>query len=174
MVDITPRYLSPTEFKSVFQKHLLRSHEIPSNCGVSFPLPTNRWSEPGYIVMCSPIAPPRGDIPPRQGAPESWGVFAAQGGRLLLFARTKVFPFTSDDILEVELTPLSKSIGEIQAGFARLEQILEMLTPLYFRNEHADSAFRTAFVKTFESVISPVLIPQYRKLAPDFFAWLET
>src|SRR5262245_1516343 len=87
-----PNWLNYTTIMKRQKTPALRQTEIPVEHYVSLPLPTKRWAEPGYAFFASPARRVAGQ-PMIQDAPDRWGVLAAHGGRLMVYALCEAISF---------------------------------------------------------------------------------
>lgn len=150
-----------------------RESEMPVDHGVSLGLPTCRWSNPGYAFFASP-ALRRPGSPVEQQPPDRWWVLEARTGRLLIYALTAAFSFASGAAWGPVILPTtSRSVQDAMAEQARIAEFFDRLTPVFFRGESGDPAWRQGLSTTLSQLIPEPLKPQYEALAPDFFAWLN-
>jgi len=147
--------------------------DVPIESAVSLPLPTNRWSIPGYAVFAGPALRIPGEAP-IQAAPDRWWVYGARGGHLLIYALQAVQSFVPGELFsDVTLNNSSRTIDEMREDLAVLDRLMDGLVPAFFAGAAGELDRRRAVSETLSLVIPSQLTPRYRALVPDFFAWLE-
>jgi hypothetical protein len=167
------RWLSLTEIRERLKTHSLLRAEVPIEHYISIPLPTKRWAGPAYACFASPASRRPGQ-PVVQGAPDRWWVMSAHGGSLIIYALWDVFPYAEvAGWTTVTLPPVTRSIAEQQQDMASIELLMNTLAPAFFGGESSDTRTRKALLEALAAHLPEPLLPQYRALAPDFFAWLE-
>ncbi len=167
-------YLSYTKIQELLKSSALRRSEVPVEHAISLPLPTLRTGQPGYAFFAAP-AVRRPGTPAQQGAPDRWWISDAENNQTLLFAHCRVYSFTHDrDFQTEELPPPNRGIAELRGALQELNQQMNEITPLFFGGTPADTDRRRAVAEVLLSLLPEPLQPQYRALAPDFFAWLES
>jgi hypothetical protein len=153
--------------------HVLRVSEVPTDHAVSLGLPTRRWLGAGYAFFASPALRRPAD-PIEQHPPDRWWVLDAHTGHLLVYALSGVLPFADGQKWDmVRLPRTNLSMDQQRAAYARLSEQLDRLAPLFFKGENAAAAERKALADALAAAIPAPVLPQYRALVPDFFAWLE-
>jgi hypothetical protein len=166
-------YLS---YKEVMKRHhtaTLRQAEIPIEHAVSLPMPTKRWLGPAYTFFASPALRRPGQ-PMEQGVPDRWWVIDAHGGHLIIYTLWRVMAYAQGvSWTTVTLPRVTQSIAEQQAKVETVELLMETLVPAFFANEQGEASTRKALLEVLQTYIPAPLLPQYRALTPDFFAWLE-
>jgi hypothetical protein len=174
MSEKQPKWLTLTEARDRLRTHPLRLAEVPVEHAISFPLPTRRWGGPGYAFFASPVRRQPGAAPVHS-PPQSWWVLDARGGRVLVYARMKALAFAdgAGDWEPATLSPVTVPMAELRQAMVDLEQTLSGLAPAFFADEPGDAVARQKVQAGLGRLIPEVLLPQYRALAPDFFAWLE-
>jgi hypothetical protein len=173
MAETQLRYLTFKEVRERLKTHALRVTEIPVEHAISLPLPTKRWGGPGYALFASPALRRPGQ-PLEQGAPDRWWVIDAFTGRLLVYAMAKAIPIDEKSALTtVSIPPLAGSVEEARRGATRVEELLDRLSPDFFRGEAGDQTARGELKQALGTALPPALQLQHRALVPDFFAWLE-
>ncbi len=163
--------LTFTEARQRLRTHPLRLAEIPQEFAVSLPLPTRRWREPAYAVFAGPAIRRPGQ-PTEHDPPDRWWVMAAQSGHTLIYALTRVQHFCDTPCGRVAVSPQG-TLVEVQQALERAAASLDRLAPLFFVGEPGGADDRRALYQALASLVPPPLLPQYRALTPDFFAWLE-
>lgn len=153
--------------------HPLRMSEIPVEHAVSLPVPTKRWGGPAYAFFASPSLRRPGQ-PVQQGAPDRWWVVSAFGGGVVIYALWKAVPFAESIGWESTTLPaVGATIAELKQALSHIEGLMNALAPAFFAGEGGDAGARKSLSRALASFIPEPLKPQYRALAPDFFAWLE-
>lgn len=166
-------HMSYKDMRKRQQTSMLRQAEIPIEHAVSLPMPTKRWLGPAYASFASPALRKPGQ-PMEQGAPDRWWVVDAHGGRLIIYTLWKAVAYAPEvSWTTVTLPPATQSIAEQQAGIEAIELLMDTLVPAFFTNEEGPASTRKALLEALQTYIPAPLLPQYRALTPDFFAWLE-
>jgi hypothetical protein len=153
--------------------HPLRQTEVPVEHAVSLPLPTRRWIGPGFAFFAAPAsrAP---DQPTVQGAPDRWWVVDAQGGALIVYALYAAIPFAPGvSWAECALPSVTHSLDDQRKALQNIEARMDAVAPDFFAGRSSDLTLRRALADALRAHLPTPLQPQYRALAPDFFAWLE-
>jgi hypothetical protein len=165
--------LTYSELRERQKSSVLMRTEVPIEHAVSLPLPTLQWAEPAYAYFAAPaLRTP--DAPMQQSAPDRWWVLAAHGGRLMIYALSKSIPFPGTTTFEpVTLPRMAMSRDELRQSLKTMEDLLDGLAPQFFAAEPGDEAMRRNLSAMLAEMLPKPLQPQYRALAPDFFAWLE-
>lgn len=173
MVPNAPRQLTLQEVRERLKTHWLRQAEIPVEHVVSLPLPTRRWGRPAYAFFASPAVRLPGQ-PLEQGAPDRWACLEAQGGQILVYARSAIVPFAGErEWPTVTVPPVSGSLAALKARLASIESLAEALIPAFFAGESGAPDARQALLQELTGHIAAPLLPQHEALAPDFFSWLR-
>jgi hypothetical protein len=173
MNPVQKHLMSYSELRERQKSNVLMRSEVPIEHAVSLPLPTLKWGEPAYAFFAAPaLRTP--DAPMQQAAPDRWWVLTAHGGRLMIYALAKSIPFPADEVFEsVTLPRLSMSRDELRQSLKTMEELLDGLTPQFFAQQAGDEVMRKNLSAMLSEMLPQPLQPQYRALAPDFFAWLE-
>ena len=173
MNTVETKWLSYSDIRQRQRNSPLRQAEIPVEHAVSLPMPTLRFGIPVYAGFASP-AQRQPQQPMRQGAPDRWWAVDARSGHLLLYANVTIVTIAPDAHWEtVTLPPVECSVGELRQGLAQIEEKMNGLVPVFFAGQAGDKADREALATALLKILPDPLIPQYRAVAPDFFAWLE-
>jgi hypothetical protein len=171
-MDIPPTdWLSYRQVLAWSLDHPLRLSEIPVEHAISTPLPTLRYGIPAYIQMAAPAVRAPGQ-PTRQGEPDRWWLFAAQGGRLLAYALITIVP-AGDGLSgpESDATPPIDSVSKLREVLDTFSTAMESAVGSFFAGHPALNGAQ--LLQLFEAMTPAALVAQYRVLAPDFFAWLD-
>jgi hypothetical protein len=152
------------------RKHPLRLSEIPVEHAISLPLPTMTFGGHDYVQFAAPAVREPGQ-PTRQGAPDRWWAFEAQGGRLRFYALVAARPFGHGFSESIVSSPV-KTMDELRAGHAEFEAAMEGVARDFFAGAPRDAAKRETLAAALRIVIPPDILPQYQAAAPDFFTWL--
>ena len=64
-------------------------------------------------------------------------------------------------------------ISEMTQTLSDIKSMINELAPAFFASEPGAANTRELLAQTLNHYLPQPLIPQYRALAPDFFAWLE-
>lgn len=174
MSEQAPNWISLAEARERMRTHPLRLAEVPIEHAVSMPLPTRRFGLPGFAFFAAAALRQPGK-PVHQQPPDRWWVVDAAGGRVLVYALTRVAPFAEGAAWAAcELPPVGGTLSELRQRQAEAEKALAPLAAAFFAGAAADAAERRAGLAHLLGLLPPPLLPQYRALAPDFFAWLES
>ncbi len=153
-----------------------RMAEIPIEHSISLGLPTLRWGRPAYAFFAGP-ALKRPNQPVRQGAPDRWWAVDPRSEHLLAYALVAVLPFAVDgagaDMGTVTLPPPDATIEQMRERLATIESMMDALASQFFNGESASGSARSALAELLTAHIPAPLLPPYRALTPDFWAWLE-
>ncbi|HLJ57630.1 MAG TPA: hypothetical protein VKT77_21525 [Chthonomonadaceae bacterium] len=167
------KWLSYTEVRQRQRNSPLRQAEIPVEYAVSLPLPTRRFGAAVYASFASP-AQRQPHQPMRQGGPDRWWAVDARTGHLALYAQTTVVPIAGSTQWDtVTLPAVESTVDELRQGIARIEEKMNALAPAFFGGEAGDKAGRNELLAALEKILPAPILPQYRAIAPDLFAWLE-
>jgi hypothetical protein len=173
MDPTTTRWLTYAELLRRQSVHALRESDIPPDYAFSLGLPTRRWLGPGFAFFASPAIRRPGE-PIVQKPADRWWVLDARTGHLIVYALNGAVPFhEGPGWEEVHLPPTSASLEEQRASHTRVASILDRLIPFFFRGAAIPQEERQTLRQALAGVIPGPLMPQYRALVPDFFAWLE-
>ncbi|HEX5416281.1 MAG TPA: hypothetical protein VFZ25_11485 [Chloroflexota bacterium] len=166
-------YLSYAEARRRLKTMAIVISDVPTEAAVSLPIPTKRYTLPGYAVFAAPAVRIPGQ-PPVQGAPDRWWVLNARGGHLVLYGLTAVLPFAPGETFgDVTLPNPNRPIDELRDDLAVLDRVMSGVVNEFFAGAAGEADRRRAVSETLALVIPAVLAPRYRALAPDFFSWLE-
>jgi hypothetical protein len=168
------RVISYKQFCAEERKHPLRQYEIPVSHSISLAIPTLRLGIPGYARFASPAerAP---DKPLRQYPPDRWWVFSAVDSHLLLYVQCASFPMGPDCTFDVVTLEENESpMSTVRERLEEIEALMDEVAPAFFRAEPGAPALRSRLLHLLHQHLSEALLPQYRVLAPDFFAWLKS
>lgn len=166
--------LSYSDIRNIQRTHTLIKSQVPVEHAVSLPIPTKRAGRIGYAYFAAPAARRPGQ-PVRQGAPDRWWIFDAHGSAsVLIYALCQAQPFSSDNWEAVTLPPIAGTLTDLKAALADFEAQMNALVPAFFADEAGDATAKGNLSAALKTVLSEPLQPQYRALAPDFFAWLES
>jgi len=162
-----------SEVRDCMRRHPLRQTEVPIEHAVSLPLPTRRLGANGYAFFAAPATRQPGE-PVRQGAPDRWWVLSAASGRLLLYALTSATPFAEEAWTPQTLPLISASVADLQKSLHEAEELMDAVASDFFEGNAGDYATRQKTLAKIEEIVPAPLLPQYRGLTPDFFAWLQS
>jgi hypothetical protein len=155
------------EIRLVIQSHVPVEHEI------SLPLPTKRFQVPGYACFASPALRSPGQ-PLEVDAPDRWWTVDARSGLLVNYSLCLAIPFTSKPLNSLIVPATSDPIQTLQQRLHDLGSQIESQAPAFFDGQERPPAERAVLLGLLQAAISPVLLPEYQELVPDFFAWLTT
>lgn len=161
-----------SEIRERMRAHPLRQAEIPIEHAISLAMPTRRFGVPGYVYFASPATRSVGD-PVRQSPPDRWWVLSAQTGGLLIYALWEVQPFAEQEWSVSELPPVLFSVVELRQSLEKIEQLLDQVVADFFAGQAGNRAALHTLSALLSANLPAPLLPQYRTLAPDFFAWLD-
>ena len=173
-MSVTPtRWLRLSEVRQRLQNSYLRTSEIPIEHHVALPLPTRRWAGPGYAAFANPALRVPGQ-PTEMAAPDRWWVVSARGGGLVIYALAEALPFAEGIAPGPFAVPApNRSLAELAQDLETIVELVDTLAPVFFDGQAADPRTRRALAEALTSHFAPPLLPLYRALVPDFFAWLE-
>jgi len=165
--------LTFAEVRTRLRAHRLQLTEVPVEHYLSLPLPTRRLGPAGYASFAGPVRrAPDGSV--RQGAPDRWWVVEAVSGRFLLYTLYAAHPFGPEAGWEtVGLPPTGLTVTDLRQALREVEERIDGLATAFFSGAPGDAGQRQALLAALRKQVSAPLLPQYRALAPDFFAWLE-
>lgn len=173
MAEAQTKQLTYSEIVKRMMAHPLRQSEVPIEHSISLPLPTKRWGAPAYAFFASPAVRIRGE-PMQQESPDRWWLISPYGGRVILYALWSALPFAENaGWSDVTIPPATGSIKEDEEMLANIRLLMDSLAPEFFAGHARDASSRKALSDSLAAHIEAPLMPQYRALAPDFFAWLE-
>jgi len=145
---------------------------------ISFPVPTRRWGRPVWAVFCAPSSARPGVS--TVGLPDRWWALDAATGALAAYAFEDIVPVLAAAAGSVAhengiitLKGGGRSLAEVKSALARLENALGLVSEFFFDGRSAPASSRAEALAALKDTISPELMPFYRALASDFFAWLE-
>lgn len=164
---------SYTEFIKHEQKHKIHESEISLQHYVSLPIPWVKDSHPYYILFAAPALRKPGQ-PMQVGSTDRWWMMDAKNCDLVVYALCSVFPFsgfTAHNPLTIPVSTLS--IQEIRQKQNSFEVLMNDLVPNFFKGLSAEKTTRKAAGELFASLVPNELIWEYRRLAPQFFEWLN-
>lgn len=161
-----------SEIRERIRTHPLRQMEIPVEHAVSLAMPTRRFGAPGYACFASPTTRRVGE-PVRQSPPDRWWVLSAQTGHLLIYALVEVQPFAEPEWTACELPPVLLSVAELRQALEKIEQLLDQVVPEFFAGHAGDRTTHRSLSDLLAVHLPAPILPQYRALAADFFAWLD-
>jgi hypothetical protein len=165
--------LTYSEVRNRQRTHPVRQSEVPVEHAVSLPVPSKRWLGPAYAFFAAPAARAP-DRPQEQGPPDRWWVVDAHGGRLIVYALCAAVPFAPEAAFQaVTLPPVTRTLDELRAALKAIDALMDAAVPAFFAGQPGDPAARKALADALQAHLPQPLQPQYRALAPDFFAWLE-
>ena len=161
-----------------FASHPIRMHEVPISSWTSLPLPTRRWGQGSWAWFRAAQVVRPGQS--RIGDPDCWWAMDAKTGRLLAYAREDAIAVLHQSAAsapakhdQVAATTQATSETEQRDALARLAAAIDRVAEAFFENRWAPASNRQEVVQTLAFVTPREMIPFYRALAPDFFAWLE-
>jgi hypothetical protein len=149
---------------------VLQSH-VPVEHAISWPLPTKRFHVPGYACFASPAIRSPGQ-PLEQAPPDRWWIVDARSGSLVCYSLCSAIPFTSAPFNSLTVPATGQTIQALQQTLNELSSEIQSQAPAFFSGEARPHDERMVLLGLLKSAISPVLLPQYHELVPDFFAWL--
>ncbi len=151
----------------------LRASEIPTEFQVSLPMPTLRSGEPGFAFFANATSS-LFTSPITHSPPDRWWIVNADNGRLALYALVRVQAFAPEIPLDrVTLPPETRTVAQVVADAEAITQQMNGLAPLFFAGEAGDQEARKALLQKLTIHLTAPMLPSYRALTPDFFAWLE-
>jgi len=146
---------------------------VPIEHFKSIPLPTTRWSTPGFVSFAAPCTRRPGQ-PLQLAPPDRWWVMGARSRSLVAYNLVSAVPFTGETIDERVTLPVpDRSMQAILEDFAVLDELVDQILPAFFADQNADATIRQDVLHSLGALIPDEVIGWYRLLAPDFFHWLE-
>lgn len=170
-MEMDARYLTYEEVYEMCQDRRILGDELPVEAIVSLPLPTLRWNQPLFASFASTISGTTQKAL-TQSEPSMWWLIDAHEGQLVLFTSYRFYPFASQvhwETVTIRLLP-TETLEDVRSS---LVGYMDHLASPFFANQPGSLNMRKDLLKHLEVYIHPLLLPQYRALAPDFFAWLE-
>jgi len=153
-----------------------RMAEIPIEHSISLGLPTLRWGCPAYAFFAGPALKRRGQ-PVQQGVPDRWWAVDPRSEHLLAYALVAALPFADEGTAAVWVTvtlPLPDgTVEQLRERLATIDAMMDTLAPRFFAGEPVSASARSALAEILIAHIPAPLLPPYRALTPDFWAWLE-
>jgi hypothetical protein len=163
-----------------FGEHAVRWAEVPVEHSISLPMPTTRWTEPGYAGFASPaLRAPR--QPLRLRAPDRWWVLGARHGELLAYGRTSVTGLggtaepgpAAAEPPTVVVPPATRPVAALLEDLRVLDEAMDQAAGPFFRGEAYDAALRSDLLEIIRAQVrTPAVLAWYEALTPDFFTWL--
>jgi hypothetical protein len=161
------------EIRNINRTFHLRLSEIPVEHVVSLPLPTMRWGIFGYAAFASNITRIPGKVV-EQDPPDRWWVINAYNGKLIIYSLYEAVSFSQDIIRTPVLISRDKlSINELEERLDTIEMLIDVLASDFSAHEAGDPKHRSVLLSALNDYLPKSIVPQYRSLTPDFFAWLE-
>lgn len=160
-----------SEFRKRQHSHFLHQYEIPTNYYISLPMPTRRFGVPAYVFFACPTSIRPGQ-PVNVDKPEMWGAIDAQKGKILLYAQTKVLPFSKQQFEKCIFPKISQSVEDQEALLHSLENVLTEAANLFFHNKAIDANLQVSLKEILGSYLPQIIFPFYQAVSPDFFEWL--
>ncbi|RYX80675.1 hypothetical protein EON83_27580 [bacterium] len=168
------KVLSYSEIRNTQRTHPLQKSLVPVEHTVSLPIPTKRAGHLAYAFFAAPAVRQPGK-PMRQGAPDRWWLLDAHGSAaVIIYALYDVQPFSTESYEVVTLPLVTGTLADLKAALSNLETQMNALTPVFFAGDAGDAGAKKELSTALFAVLPEPLQPQYRALAPDFFAWLES
>jgi hypothetical protein len=159
--------------REAFGSHPVRAAEVPVEHAVSLPLPSLRWTVPGFAVFAGPAVRRPGQ-PPRLGTPDRWWVLDASRAGLVAYNLVTAAPFAADlPPGPVDVAPTVRSLAETREDLRVFDELLDAAVGDFFAGTAADAGLRRALLDTVTAVLPGGTQPWYEALTPDFFAWLK-
>lgn len=178
---MTPQQgFTPAPYEQIrknFVEHAVRHAEVPIEHAISLPIPTLRWSLPGFAGFAGPAVRVPGR-PLRLAPPDRWWALHAEGRHLIGYALIKALPF-SDKLgtNEAIVDRPGRSITDLQEDLQLLTQLMDQAVPPFFAGSKAGSKIDPAIggdlLEVLTAHVTDAVTPWYQRLAPDFFQWLE-
>jgi hypothetical protein len=166
-------FLSYAQIQADAVNHPIRRAEVPVEHAISLPLPTLRWTLPGYACFAGPARRVPGQ-PLRLRAPDRWWVLDARRHALLGYALTTAVPFAADlSPGEVEVTSTGRDVAARREDLKALGELVDVAARRFFAGETGDPVLRSDLIETLTTDHLREAEPWYRALTPDFFAWLD-
>jgi len=176
-IVLEAKYKTYSDARALSGEGIVRS-QVAIGHHVSFPLPTRRFGRPAWAQFSAPSAARPGVS--TVGLPDRWWALDAERGSLAAYAFEDIVPMVkraADSAPHtngvITLKGGGRSLDEVKRALARLEHSLGQVTELFFDGRSAPASNRAEALAALKDTISPELMPFYRALAPDFFAWLE-
>ncbi len=149
------------------------SHVIPEEFAHSIPIPfkIKKTGEMGFKVLFYPVTT-ESQAPSMAASPFVEGIFSLDG------SVPDHCTATTDQKVKIlgRAVPSGLSMVSYYRGKSLLYENLERITPLYFADSSlaaGDIKNISAFVREFKRVSEPALWPDYYRLSPDFWNWIQ-
>jgi hypothetical protein len=173
---MTENLMTYAQARKEFGEHAVRRAEVPVEYTISLPMPTKRWTEPGYAgFACPAIRRPHQPLQLRR--PDRWWLLGARHGELLVYGRTSALPFSvavADSDESVVLPPSTRSVGTVLEDLRVLDETMEQATGPFFAGEPADATLCADLREIIRAQVqAQELLDWYWALTPDFFSWLD-
>jgi hypothetical protein len=168
--------LTPAPYEQIrknFAEHPVRYAEVPVEHAISLPIPTLRWSLPSFAGFAGPAvrAPAR---PLRLAPPDRWWALHAEGRPLIGYNLVSALPF-SDDLGSDEaiVDRAGRSLTDLEEDLQVLNHLMDQAAAPFFAGSEIDAATGSDLLEVLTTHVTVAVVSWYRRLAPDFFQWLE-
>ncbi len=172
-------WLSYAAVRQLTHTHSTRQGEVPTEYFVSLPLPTLRFGLPAYACFASASSrrvPPVGSIESleiTQQRPDRWWLFSARSEQLLQYAQCQLIDFTDRTLPEHITFTDARQLSDVRLAMKTFDHLMEKVVVSFFRQSPVDYSVHHDLQTVLNQLITPVLLPVYESLAPDFFTYLR-
>lgn len=173
MTRPAPAHLvSYRQVRKEFLDHPVRHAEVPVEHAISLPVPTLRWSLPGYGGFAGPATRAPGQ-PLRLGTPDRWWALHAEHHRLIGYGLIAAFPFAALGADQVLVDRSGRSVADAHEDLRLLDELMDQVAGSFLAGSASDAALRSDLLEALTTNVTDPILPWYRAFAPDFFSWLE-
>lgn len=160
------------QVRKEFLDHPVRHTEVPVEHAISLPVPTLRWSLPGYAGFAGPATRTPGQ-PLRLGIPDRWWALHAEHRGLIGYGLTAALPFAALGADPVLVDRSGRSVADAHEDLQLLDELMDQAAASFLASSAADGALRNDLLEALTTNVTDPVLPWYRAFAPDFFSWLE-
>lgn len=153
--------------------HPVRHAEAPVEHAISLPLPTLRWGAPGYACFAGPaVRAPRQTL--QLAVPDRWWLLDPRRAGLVVYGLTAAIPFTESRWEgPVTVTPSGRSLADVQEDLKLVDDLMDVGARAFLQSEDLEATTRQDLAAALLAYLPTSVLPWYRALVPDFFAWIE-
>jgi hypothetical protein len=160
--------------RTEFARQGVRGTDVPMEHSLSLPVPTRRWTRPGFAGFACPVnRVPR--QPLRLGPPDRWWAIQAHRPRLLVYGLTAALPFADTAFETVTVDRGDRSLARLAEDLRQLDELMDRVVEPFLAGEPAaatEATLRADLLGVFTANVTEAVLPRYTALAPDFFTWL--
>jgi hypothetical protein len=149
------------------------SSEVPIQSYVSIPLPTRRFGPCAFASFPCPEHLAIGQKP-EIAPPDRWWLFDERAEHLLCYSITAVTPFAQPmPPPGINDASAKVSVDEKARLLTELEATIDEIAPAFFKGDASSTEQRSDISVRLSNYVGAEILPYYKALAPDFFAWLD-